>query len=151
MHSTERLHQELRERGYRGSLRTLRRFTSRLRQDSAIPAATSRTGGQEGGREPCTLTPPSKLASDDRSALAQITARCEELAATQALVREFADMLGHRHGEHLETRASQAENSPVSELRGFTKGLRKDWAAVTAARPCPTAPARSRATSTASR
>ena len=29
-------------------------------------------------------------------------------------------------------RASQAEASPVSELRGFSKGLRKDWAAVTA-------------------
>ena len=41
-------------------------------------------------------------------------------------------MLCHRHGEHLEAWASQAEASPVSELRGFAKGLRKDWAAVTA-------------------
>jgi hypothetical protein len=32
----------------------------------------------------------------------------------------------------LEAWAAQAENSPVSELRGFSKGLRKDWAAVTA-------------------
>ena len=130
VHSTERLHQELRERGYRGSLRTLRRFTSRLRQDSAIPAPPPAPAAKKVAS--WILTPPSKLASDDRSALAQITARCEELAATQALVREFADMLCHRHGEHLETWASQAENSPVSELRGFTKGLRKDWAAVTA-------------------
>ena len=37
-----------------------------------------------------------------------------------------------RHGEHLESWASQAETSPVSELRGFSNGLRKDWAAVTA-------------------
>jgi transposase len=48
------------------------------------------------------------------------------------LVREFADMLCHWHGERLEAWAAQAENSPVSELRGFSKGLRKDWAAVTA-------------------
>ena len=41
-------------------------------------------------------------------------------------------MLCHRHGEHLEAWATQAENGPVSELRGFAKGLRKDWAAVTA-------------------
>jgi transposase len=41
-------------------------------------------------------------------------------------------MLCHRHGEHLETWATQAEASTVSELRGFAKGLRKDWAAVTA-------------------
>ena len=78
------------------------------------------------------LTPPGKLTDDDRAALAQITARCDELAATRDLVREFADMLCHRHGERLEAWAGQAETSPVSELRGFAKGLRKDWAAVTA-------------------
>jgi transposase len=41
-------------------------------------------------------------------------------------------MLCRRHGEHLQTWASQAEASPVSELRSFANGLRKDWAAVTA-------------------
>jgi transposase len=41
-------------------------------------------------------------------------------------------MLCHQHGEHLEAWAGQAEASPVSELRGFSKGLRRDWAAVTA-------------------
>ncbi|MGH3403586.1 MAG: transposase, partial [Streptosporangiaceae bacterium] len=63
-----------------------------------------------------------------------MTARCQELDVTRTLVREFADMLchRHRHGEHLEAWAARAENSPVSELRGFSKGLRKDWAAVTA-------------------
>jgi hypothetical protein len=36
------------------------------------------------------------------------------------------------HGwPHLEAWARQAETSPVSELRGFVKGLSKDWAAVT--------------------
>jgi transposase len=62
----------------------------------------------------------------------QITARCEELAATQVLVREFAEMLCHQHGERLPAWTAQAQASPVSELRGFAKGLRKDWAAVTA-------------------
>jgi transposase len=78
------------------------------------------------------LTPPGDLTDGDRAALAQIIGRCEELAATRDLVREFADMLCHRRGERLEAWASQAEASPVSELRGFSKGLRKDWAAVTA-------------------
>jgi hypothetical protein len=48
------------------------------------------------------LTPPGDLAEDNRAALAQITARCAELKATRDLVREFADMLCHRRGEHLE-------------------------------------------------
>jgi transposase len=41
-------------------------------------------------------------------------------------------MLCHQRGEYLEVWAAQAETSPVSELRSFSKGLRKDWAAVTA-------------------
>ena len=85
------------------------------------------------GRWPAGSSPrPATSTDDDRAALAQITARCEELTTTRDLVREFADMLCHRHGERLEAWASQAEASPVSELRGFAKGLRKDWAAVTA-------------------
>ena len=52
--------------------------------------------------------------------------------ATRDLVRDFADMLCHLRGERLEAWAGQAEASPVSELRGLSKGLRKDWAAVTA-------------------
>jgi transposase len=128
--STEELHAELRARGYRGSMRTLRRLTSRLRQDTAVPTPPAAPPAKKVAT--WILTPPGKLADDDRTALAQITSRCEELTATRDLVREFADMLCHRHGEHLEAWASQAEASPVSELRGFAKGLRKDWAAVTA-------------------
>jgi transposase len=128
--STERLHQELRARGYRGSLRTLRRLTARMRRDTAIPAPPPAPPARKVAS--WILTPPADLADDDRAALAQITARCPELKATRALVRDFADMLCHRRGERLEAWVVQAEASPVSELRGFVKGLRKDWAAVTA-------------------
>ena len=128
--STEKLHAELRDRGYRGSLRTLRRLTARLRQDTAVPAPPPAPAARKVAS--WILTPPGDLTHDDRAALAQISARCAELQTTRALVRDFADMLCHRHGERLEAWASQAETSPVSELRGFSKGLRKDWAAVTA-------------------
>ena len=128
--STEQLHAELRDRGYQGSLRTLRRLTARLRRDTAVPAPPPAPPAKKAA---CwILTPPGDLAVDDRAALAQITGRCAELNATRALVREFADVLCHRRGERLETWAAQAEASPVSELRGFAKGLRRDWAAVTA-------------------
>ena len=73
----------------------------------------------------------SGIARETRAALAQITAGCEELKATGRPGREFADMLRRRR-EHLEARAARAEASPVSELRGFNKGLGRDWAAVTA-------------------
>jgi transposase len=128
--STSQLHQELRERGYRGSLRTLRRLTAQLRCDTAIP--TPPPAPKPRKVTSWLLTPPGKLTDDDRAALAQITDRCEELTATRDLVREFADMFCHQRGERLEAWTSQAQASPVSELRGFAKGLRKDWAAVTA-------------------
>jgi transposase len=41
-------------------------------------------------------------------------------------------MLCNRRGERLEGSASQAEAMTVSELRSFSKRLRRDWAAVTA-------------------
>ena len=128
--STKRLHAGLRDRGYRGSLRTLRRLTAQLRQDTAVPAPPPAPPAKKVAS--WILTPPGDLTEDNRAALAQITARCAELDATRALVRDFADMLCHRRGKHLEAWARQAETSPVSELRGFAKGLRKDWAAVTA-------------------
>ena len=40
--STDRLYQEIRARGYRGSLRTLRRHTAQLRQATALPARRQR-------------------------------------------------------------------------------------------------------------
>jgi hypothetical protein len=128
--STSRLHAELRERGYQGSLRTLRRLTAQLRRDTAVPTPPPPPAARKVAS--WIITPPGKLTDDDRAALAQITARCAELTITRDLVRDFADMLCNLHGEHLEAWASRAETSPVSELRGFSKGLHKDWAAVTA-------------------
>ena len=128
--STKRLHAGLRDRGYRGSLRTLRRLTAQLRQDTAVPAPPAAPAPKKVAS--WILTPPADLAKDNRAALAQITGRCEELKQAGALVREFADMLCNRRGERLEAWASQAQDSPVSELRGFARGLRTDWAAVTA-------------------
>jgi transposase len=128
--STQRLHQELQERGYQGSLRTLRRVTAQMRQDTAVPAAPPAPPARRAAS--WILTPPADLADDDRAALARITARCSELKATRDLVRGFADMLCRRRGERLEAWAAQAEASEVSELRSFAAGLRRDWAAVTA-------------------
>ena len=128
--STERLHEEIRARGYRGSLRTLRRHTARLRQDTARPARPPAPAPRKVAV--WILTPPGNLTDDDRAALAAITGRCPELKATRALVRDFASMLLHRTGSELPAWADQAEASTVRELQSFAAGLRKDWPAVTA-------------------
>jgi transposase len=128
--SADRLNEEIRARGYRGSLRTLRRHTARLRQATTRPAPPPAPAAKTVAS--WILTPPGSLTDDDRAALARITARCEEIAEIRALVREFADMLCNRNGRKLPAWTGQAEASPVRELQAFAAGLRKDWAAVTA-------------------
>ena len=64
--STQRLHRELRDRGYRGSLRTLRRLTAQLRRDTALPAPPPAPPARKVAS--WILTPPADLADDDRAA-----------------------------------------------------------------------------------
>jgi hypothetical protein len=49
---TGRLHAELRNRGYRGSLRTLRRLTARLRQDTAVETICRKNSARCRSKEP---------------------------------------------------------------------------------------------------
>ena len=137
------MHAELRDRGYRAACVGSRPICARTPPSPAAPPAPS-------AKKVATwiLTRPGDLAEDNRVALAQITARCAERQATRALVRDFADMLCHRRGKHLEAWARQAETSPVSELRGFAKGLRKTGPPSPPGSPSPTAHAPSKATST---
>ena len=48
------------------------------------------------------LNPVQAADDDDRTALASITVGCPALATVRDLVREFADVLCHQCGEHLE-------------------------------------------------
>ena len=121
--STDRLYQELRDRGYSGSLRTLRRLTAQLRRDTVVPAPPSAPAAKKVAS--WILTPPGDLADDDRAALAQITGRCEEPKQAVVLVREFADMLCNRRGEHLEAWARPAAHGPWSRRRAaWRRGAR---------------------------
>jgi hypothetical protein len=88
--STARLHQELRDRGYRGSLRTLRQLTAQLRQDTAVPAPPPVPPAREVTRR--ILIPPSDLAGDDRAALAQVFGTYR--SATNTKTSYFSDAPG---------------------------------------------------------
>lgn len=78
------------------------------------------------------MTPPSNLAAAGCAAPARTTARCQELAATCTLVREFRRHALAPQRPHLHGRADRADGSVVRELRGLVGGMRKDQAAVTA-------------------
>jgi hypothetical protein len=147
-HHPEELYEEIHARGYRSSLRTLRRHIARLREAKARPAPPAPAPKTVAAR---IHTPPGSLLDEDRAALVRITDRCDELATVRAMVREFADMLCNRTGGKLPGWTDHAEASNIRELRAFAAGLGKDWAAVTPGSYCPTAPGASKATSTASK
>lgn len=128
--STNQLLEELRTRGYRGSMRTLRRVTAQLRTHTArltpppAPKVREVTGW--------IVTPPDKLTDNDRETLQKISDRCPEIAVATELTQQFAEMLVQLRGKDLDEWANWAETSPVRELRGFAAGLRRDWEAVKA-------------------
>ncbi|WP_237104605.1 ISL3 family transposase [Nonomuraea sp. MG754425] len=129
--STDQLLAELRDRGFLGSARTLRRLTAKLRTATVTPARPPAPKIRE--VTGWIVQSPGKVAAEDLATLDQIAARCPELASVTELTRQFAEMLVHRRGEQdLDDWAARAEASPARELRDFAAGLRRDWAAVKA-------------------
>jgi hypothetical protein len=128
---TNQLLAEIRQRGYTGSERTLRRFLIAIRGrhqpdpvPPPVPPARDITGW--------IMRPPDKLTDDDRAQLEQLCQRCPDLATIRDLARGFAELVRTRGGTRLPSWVEQAEQSTIAEIRSFASGLRKDWDAVTA-------------------
>lgn len=73
---------------------------------------------------------PDHLTHDASRQVAAILAACPELAAVQAHVTAFADIMAERRGQDLEKWITVASSQP--QLQSFTAGLRRDQDAVTA-------------------
>ena len=127
--STSRLYAEIRERGFRGSMRTLHRWLIRLRAAIAEPVVPPPVKPRQ--VIGWIISRPEKLTGDYHTRLEEICGRCEELAATRDLTRSFAQLLRERRGADLEVWVKEAENSPRAGTTCFASGLRKDWDAVT--------------------
>jgi transposase len=124
------LYEEIRARGYRGSIRTLRRFLANVRVHERVPtpppvpSARQITGW--------IMRPDDTFTDEDRTGLKDACARCPELAELTDLAHGFTNLVRQREGDRLETWINNAARSPFSELRGFGTGLRSDFDAVRA-------------------
>jgi hypothetical protein len=123
-----RLHAELEELGYRGNYHIISDYLRPLRRPRnhvvrPAPPGVRQTTGWITRR-------PDRLGDDERQQLAQILARCPELAAAQSLVRAFADILTTRTGQHLKNWITAARAEDLPGLHSFATGLEKDWDAV---------------------
>lgn len=122
---------EIRERGYRGSQRTVYRYiqpfrVSRKAPDPApVPPKIKHVAGW-------IMRNPENLKPEDEQRLNVILARCPELAATRRHVGAFAAMIRDLHGDRLPEWVDHVRADDLPALRSFTTGLKQDWAAVTA-------------------
>jgi len=126
--SISALHKEITAAGYAGSYSTAYGYASlfRLAAPPAPPAppAARQVAGW-------ILTDPARLDPDGAAALAAIRSRCPELDALAGHVTEFAKILTGLHGTRLAAWLDDVDTGPArTELRSFTRGIRRDYHAV---------------------
>ncbi len=125
-----RLAEELRGRGYRGTDRSVRRLLQTWRATAIPPNPTPVSTPKPRQVTGWIIRPAAKRTEQEQADLARILDRCPILRAVDQLVSDFAGMLRHRQGQHLDTWIAQAQASDISQLQGFAAGLLKDYDAV---------------------
>ncbi|MEV0733389.1 transposase [Polymorphospora sp. NPDC050346] len=125
-----RLTTELRDRGYRGSERSVRRLLHTWRDCTIKPAAMTAISPKPREVTGWLIRPVAERTEPEHADLGRILQRCESLRTVDRLVSDFAGMLRQRQGQHLDTWITQAQASAVPQLAGFAAGLLKDYDAV---------------------
>jgi transposase len=117
--------------GYRGSVKTVRRYLQPLRIGATAaprpptpPTVREVTGWLT--RHPDSLTP------DDRAARDAALQRSPGMRATHDRVGEFATILTQRRGHELNSWLQRVDTDGAPALRSFAAGLERDHDAVTA-------------------
>jgi transposase len=125
-----RLTEELREQGYQGTARTVRRYLEPTRESgspachTAAPPKTRQVTGW-------ITRHPDRVGEDKKARLKAILARCPQLHTLTELVADFANILCNRRGERLAEWLDTAEAADLPDLHIFATGLRRDLTAVT--------------------
>jgi transposase len=138
-HNAAQLWREIRERGFRGRLRTVQRWVGRLRDaDPTAPAAASTVTAWKmpSKRRAAWLVvaDTEKLDALERRFVEALVTGSKDLAAVIGLARAFSLMVRRRKPEQLDPWLSAAQKTA---LAGFAGGLRRDLAAVRAALSLP--------------
>ena len=126
------LHSELQERGFTGSVRTLRRYLAPYRHGTAAPdPAPAVPKARQITR--WLLSRPDHLQPEEQAQLAAIRGRCPHIDALAGHVTSFAEMMTRRTGDRdLEAWLAAVEaDDGQPELRSFATGIRNDQQAVT--------------------
>ena len=126
------LHAELRQRGFAGSVRTVRRHLAPFRGAAAAPdAAPAVPKARQITR--WLLTRPEHLQPGEQASLNAIRASCPHIDVLARRISSFAEMMTARTGDRdLEAWLTAVEaDDGQPELRSFANGIRHDQQAVT--------------------
>jgi transposase len=123
------LFDEVWQQGYRGSKRTVRRQLAGWRVAEPPPPAHAMLPG------PRTLAwlllrRPSDLDEKEQVLLKQLDDRSRELVCARQLAQHFLRLVRERRGRQLDDWVADVHTTGPPELRGFSRNLQRDWAAV---------------------
>jgi transposase len=143
-HDAVVLWNELKERSFRGTLRTVQRHVATWRSGDELQGSVRR--GDAGATLSPAMRPPSPrelrwwlLPTNTEQPLEQVryverlVTSCPAIATAQRLAQRFADIVRARDAPALAPWLEEAETSSLPEFRDFATGLRRDAAAVEAA------------------
>ncbi|MFD9947471.1 transposase [Nonomuraea sp. NPDC059023] len=126
-----RLFEEIRERGYTGSGRTVRRHLQAVRASGKpAPKVTKQLSVRRATQ--LITSHPDHLDENATLRLKRLLARCPELDAVATCVESFAEMMADLEGRRLPAWLEQAEATAFPPLKSLVNGIRHDLAAVTA-------------------
>jgi transposase len=123
---------EIREQGFRGSIKTVRRYIQPFRAAKTAPPDTP-AAPKPRHVTSWIMTKPDNLTTDDQAKLTAITDRSTILNTLAQHVRAFATMMTNLAGTQLpQWIATVLADDTLPGLRSFATGLQRDLAAVTA-------------------
>jgi transposase len=124
------LHAELREQGWTGSVKTVRRYVAPFRKTTA-PAAPPPAVPKTRQITRLLLTRPDHLQPGEQAQLADIRAQCPHLDSLADHIGAFAEMMANLTGAAgLDTWLAAVEADDQPELHSFATGIRNDKEAV---------------------
>jgi len=122
------LFDEVWQQGYRGSKRTVRRQLAGWRVAEPPPPAHAMLPGPR--TLACLLLRPSDLDDKEQVLLKQLYERSAELVSARQLAQHFLRLVRERRGRELDDWVADVRTTGPPELRGFSRNLQHDWAAV---------------------
>jgi transposase len=135
IHDATQLYEEIRARGFAGTVRIVQRFVQALRDAPEKNTLPSATGADRFSSNTATwwfIRDPKQLTSEKQAELELICQRSETARLTYELTQQFMTMLRLRRGQEFEEWLQAVEASQIAELRRFAHSLCQDKDAVVA-------------------